>query len=157
MASQSNGFDFEIGKWNVHHRYLKERLGGSHDWLEFDGTSQTQATMDGQGNVEDNYIGKPGGAYRAMAIRAYDSESGTWAIWWIDARNPHHLDPPVKGKFQNGVGTFECDDTFKGKPIKVRFIWSKITADSAHWEQAFSPDGGKTWETNWEMQFTRAE
>ena len=157
MAGQSDGFDFEFGKWNVHHRYLKERLAGSQDWLEFEGTSQTWATMDGRGNVEDNHIGNPGGAYRAMAVRAYDSKTGTWAIWWIDGRNPHHLDPPVKGNFQNGVGTFESDDTFKGKPIKVRFIWSKITSGTAHWEQAFSPDGGETWEANWEMEFTRVE
>ena len=61
------------------------------------------------------------------------------------------------GNFHNGVGTFECDDTFNGKPIRVRFIWSRITPNSAHWEQAFSPDGGKSWDTNWEMQFTRAE
>jgi len=63
----------------------------------------------------------------------------------------------VFGNFQNGVGTFNGDDTFNGKPIKVRFIWSKITASSAQWEQAFSPDGGKSWETNWVMDFTRVQ
>jgi hypothetical protein len=67
------------------------------------------------------------------------------------------LDPPVKGRFQNGVGTLYADDTFKGKAIRVRFIWSHITPSSAHWEQAFSPDGGKTWETNWIIDFTRTE
>ena len=157
MAAQSDGFDFEFGKWNVHHRYLKERLAGSQEWVEFEGTSQTWATMNGHGNVEDNYIGKPGGAYRAMAIRAYDSGAKTWAIWWLDERQPRVIEPPVFGNFQNGVGTFTGDDTFNGKPIKVRFIWSRITPNSAHWEQAFSPDGGKTWESNWEMQFARAE
>ena len=55
----------------------------------------------------------------------------------------------------NGVGTFETDDTLRGKPIRVRFTWSKITPTSAHWEQAFSPDGGKTWEMNWTMEFER--
>ena len=157
MAGQSDGFNFEIGKWTVRHRYLNERLADSHNWLDFEGTSQTWATMGGHANVEDNHIDRPGGAYRAMAIRAYDPGTETWAIWWIDGRNPHHLDPPVKGRFHNGVGTFVCDDTFNGKPIKVRFIWSKITPNAAHWEQAFSPDGGKTWETNWEMHFTRVE
>jgi hypothetical protein len=61
------------------------------------------------------------------------------------------------GNFQNGVGTFEGDDTFRGKPIKVRFTWSRITPNAAHWEQAFSPDDGKSWETNWEMDLTRVE
>ena len=76
-----------------------------------------------------------------------------WSIWWFDGRTPSELDPPVTGRFENGVGTFYSDDTFKGKPIRVRFTWSNITAASAHWEQAFSADGGKTWETNWTTDF----
>jgi hypothetical protein len=66
---------------------------------------------------------------------------------------------PVIGNFnfKNGVGTFEGDDVNNGRPVKVRYIWSKITKHSAHWEQALSPDSGKTWETNWQMQFTRVE
>jgi hypothetical protein len=63
----------------------------------------------------------------------------------------------LKGRFVDGVGTFYADDTLRGKPIKVRFIWSNITATSAHWEQAFSPDGGKTWETNWYSDFSKAD
>ncbi|WP_343520085.1 hypothetical protein [Sphingomonas sp.] len=39
--------------------------------------------------------------------------------------------------------------------MTVMFRWSAITAASAHWEQAFSTDGGKTWESNWHMDFTR--
>src|SRR3954454_24250291 len=157
MTDHSHDFDFLIGKWRVHHRRLKERLAGCHDWVEFDGTSQLWMTMDGRGTVDDSYIALPDGPYRAMGIRAYDPKSQTWAIWWIDARNPHDLEAPVKGNFQNGVGTFEANDIFRGKPIRVPFIWSRLTPNSPHWEQAFSPDGGKTWETNWQMQFTRAE
>jgi hypothetical protein len=65
------------------------------------------------------------------------------------------LDPPVVGGFQDGIGTFMADDTFNGQPIVVRFIWSNITATSTRWEQAFSPDGGATWEVNWVMESTR--
>ncbi|MBI3676231.1 MAG: DUF1579 domain-containing protein [Proteobacteria bacterium] len=159
MNSQNafpHDFDFLIGKWRVHHLRLKGRLVGSTQWQEFDGTSQLHLTMDGQGTFDDNWIDLPGGAYRAMGIRAYDPTTKTWAIWWIDARNPHApLDPPVIGGFKDGVGTFQADDTLDGKPIKVRYQWSRITPTSAHWEQAFSPDGGKSWEVNWKMDFTR--
>jgi len=37
----------------------------------------------------------------------------------------------------------------------VVYRWSDITADSCRWEQAFSADGGVSWETNWTMQFSR--
>jgi hypothetical protein len=73
----------------------------------------------------------------------------------LDGRDPHRLEPPVVGGFSGGIGTFYGDDVFKGRPIRVRFQWSAITATSCHWEQAFSPDGGKTWETNWIMDIKR--
>jgi hypothetical protein len=91
-------------------------------------------------------------------MRAYDAKSGQWAIWWIDSRVPHGaLDPPVKGRFENGVGTFYSDYVQDGKTMRVRFVWSLITAKAARWEQATSSDAGKTWETNWIMEFRRSE
>jgi hypothetical protein len=141
----------------VHHWRLKDRLAGDHDWIEFDDTSELWMTMDGYGTIDDNYIGLPGGAYRAVGICGYDPKAQTWAIWWPDGRFPHKIEPAVFGNFKHDVGTFEGDDTFNGKPIKVRFTWSHITANSAHWEQAFSPDSGDSWETNWRMELTRVQ
>ena len=150
-------FDHKVGKWIAHHKRLKERLAGNHEWVEFDGTQTCWLLMDGYANVDENVMGIPGGEYRGVTLRAYDPASGQWAIWWLDGRNPFgSLEPPVKGRFVNGVGTFYADDTLRGKPIKVRFVWSDITPTSAHWEQAFSPDGGKTWETNWITDFRKA-
>ena len=157
LTDHSHDFDFLVGKWKVHHWRLAQRLADCHDWVEFDGTLQLWPTMNGKGNIDDNYLGLPSGPYRATGIRGYDPKSGTWAIWWLDERNPHDLGTPVIGNFQNGVGTFEADDTFAGKPIKVRFVWSRITSNLAHWEQAFSSDGGKSWETNWRMDLATVE
>lgn len=151
-------FDLRVGKWQEHHRRLKERLAGSHEWVEFDGTQTLWKVMDGWANVDDNVFKMPSGEYRGVSLRAYDPKTGQWAIWWLDGRNPFgELDPPVKGRFEKGVGTFYADDTLRGKRIRMRFVWSKITPTSAHWEQAFSPDGGKTWETNWITDFHRAQ
>jgi hypothetical protein len=149
-------FDFLVGHWTVRHHRLKARLVDSTEWEAFDGTSTLWLTLDGQGTVDDNLLHLPSGAYRAMTIRAFNDEDGQWSIWWLDGRNAGALDPPVRGAFKDGIGVFEGDDTLNGKPIRVRFIWSNITADSAHWEQAFSPNGGASWETNWRMSFTRA-
>jgi hypothetical protein len=149
-------FDFLVGHWQSHQRRLKERLAGSHEWEEFDGTATVWQVLNGWGNVDDNVFKMPGGDYRGVSLRSYDPKTAQWAIWWLDGRNPFgDLDPPVKGHFENGVGTFYANDKLRGKPIRVRFIWSKITPTSCHWEQAFSPDGGKTWEVNWVMYFKR--
>ncbi|MDQ0465829.1 hypothetical protein QO010_003621 [Caulobacter ginsengisoli] len=149
-------FDWLVGSWKVRHHRLKARLAGSTEWEDFDGTSKLWLTLDGLGTVDDNWLDIPSGAYRAVGIRAFNTKTGLWAIWWLDERYADRIEPPVYGGFKDGVGTFDGDDTFNGKPIKVRFQWSRITANSAHWEQAFSPDGGATWETNWTMEFTRA-
>jgi hypothetical protein len=149
-------FEFLVGRWTVQHRRLKGRLVGSTEWEEFAGTSVLWQTLGGEGTVDDNLLELPSGTYRAVGIRAFDARTRQWSIWWLDARSPT-IEPPVRGGFRDGVGTFLGDDTLDGRPITVRFRWSQITPTSAHWDQAFSPDGGVTWETNWEMEFTRAE
>ena len=117
-ATGANGFDFLIGSWRVHHCRLKERLADNHGWIEFEGTCAMQKILGGAGNMDENVLDFPGGAYRAVSLRTYDATKKQWSIWWIDARNPSHLDPPVVGGFKNGIGTFYANDTFKGKPIR---------------------------------------
>lgn len=150
-----NGFAFEIGHWRVHHRVLK-KPDGAQQWVEFEGTSSDQPIMGGLINVEDNVFHTAEGTRRGVAVRSYDRSNGTWAIWWIDERFPHAaLDPPVVGRFVDGVGTFYSDGTLDGKPMRTRFVWSRITPTSARWEQAYSYDAGKTWQVNWIMTFER--
>jgi hypothetical protein len=156
--TEAHHFDFFFGKWRVHHRRLENRLAGSTEWIEFDGTAEAMPLMGGYGNVDDNVINLPEGAYRAVTLRALDPSARQRSIWWLDGRSTSDtLDPPVRGGFSNGVGTFYANDSFNGKPIRVRYLWSQVTPKSCHWEQAFSPNAGKTWETNWKMHFTRAE
>lgn len=151
--SGAHDFDFEFGDWKVHHRV--KRPNG--EWYEMEGISNTRPILNGLGNVEDNLFHRPGGDTRGVAMRAYDPATAQWAIWWIDSRAPHGaLDPPVKGRFEKGVGTFYSDGEI-GKPVRTRFTRSRITPKSARWEQAFSYDAGKTWDTNWIMEFVRAD
>jgi len=156
---KSADFDFLMGVWRVHHRYLVKRLAGCHDWIEFGGYVAARHILDGWGNMDEGPIELPGGHYRGTSLRLYDPATSKWAIYWLDSRCPGRLFPPVYGTFEDGpfgpVGTFLGDDAFKGRPIRVRFIWSRITPDSARWEQAFSLDEGNTWENNWFMDFTR--
>lgn len=148
-------FDFIIGDWHVLHERLNARLTGCTEWTRFEGRTSTRKTLGGWGNVEDNLLHLPGGDYRAAAVRSFDTGSGTWAIWWLDGRSPHTLDTPVRGRFKQGVGEFYADDQLDGRPIRVRFTWQIGGDGHPRWAQAFSPDGGATWETNWRMQFIR--
>ncbi|HEY2516340.1 MAG TPA: hypothetical protein VGI39_35960 [Polyangiaceae bacterium] len=154
-SGHEHDWEWLVGRWKVRHHRLKERLTGCTQWEDFAGTSALWLTMGGLGTIDDNVLELPSGTYRAMGARVFDPADGQWRIWWFDGRTPDHLEPPVKGGFKDGEGTFFADDTLRGKPIKVRFRWTKITPTSAHWEQAFSPDGGATWEVNWEMEFQR--
>lgn len=149
-----NDFDFLAGRWHVVHRRLRERLAGCTAWEEFAGTCEARGIIGGLGNVDDNVLELPGGPYRAATLRVFSPAPKLWSIWWIDGRDPV-LGPPVHGGFKDGVGAFHGDDVLDGRPIRVRFLWSAVTARSARWEQAFSPDGGTTWEENWVMAFER--
>ena len=146
-------FDFMIGSWIVAHRRLNHRLVGCTEWTEFNGTSTTRKILSGFGNVEENVLHFPEGSVEAAAVRSFDPKTKTWAIWWLDGRNPHHLDVPVVGRFEHGVGSFYANDTLNGTPIRVRFLWYPNPGSRPQWEQAFSVDGGSTWEVNWVMQF----
>jgi len=148
-------FDFFVGHWNVHHRRLRERLAGCDEWDTFGGTSVMTPLLGGHGNVDDNVIDLLGGSYRAASLRAYDPAQRQWSIWWLDSRLPGPLDPPMVGSFVDGNGTFYADETFAGRPIRVRFCWTKTLSATPRWEQAFSTDGGETWEVNWTMDFSR--
>jgi hypothetical protein len=155
-VSGLHDFDFLVGRWQVHHRRLREMLSDEREWVEFEGTSVVQKVLGGYGIMDDNVIELPDGPYRGAGIKSFDARTQTWSIWWLDGRSPlGPLDPPVRGGFQDGTGMFFADEILKGKPIRVRFTWSVITPTTCHWEQAFSTDGGATWETNWLMDFRR--
>jgi hypothetical protein len=156
MTDHCPDFDFQQGRWHVHHRRLRARLAGCHDWEEFAGTCEQRPILGGNGNLEDNTLDLPGGSYCAVALRSWDPASARWAIWWLDGRSPHALDTPVIGGFAGNVGTFHADDALDGRPIRIRFLWLHTDTDAPRWEQAFSANGGESWETNWTMDFTRA-
>ncbi|MGW3998504.1 hypothetical protein [Amycolatopsis sp. NPDC004772] len=146
-------FDFFIGSWTVVTRRLESLFSGCDDWDTFTGTTTCTPLFDGGGNTEEILFPERG--FRGFTLRLFDVERKEWSIYWANSRTGR-LEPPVVGTFRDGRGDFYGDDTHEGRPIKAHFIWSDITATSARWEQEFSADGGRTWESNWVMEFTRA-
>jgi hypothetical protein len=154
--SGERDFDFWMGSWNVRNRRLRERLAGSDEWDEFESRVAARPLPADLGN-EDVFCTDFDGGFVGMSFRFYDPETSQWSIYSADSRRPGRIDPPVIGSFDGDTGTFEGEDTFEGRPLVVRFLWSGVTTPTPRWEQAFSTDGGVTWETNWIMEFTPAE
>lgn len=149
-----NDFDFLIGTWKVYHHRLKERLKGSSTWEDFEGDTVVRKILNGLGNMDENIIHRQTGPVHAITLRLFDPKANEWSLYWA-ADLTGTLDVPMIGGFKNGVGEFYSQEVFEGHHIFSRFIWSEIAAASCKWEQAFSADGGKTWETNWVMNFQR--
>lgn len=157
-AAASGGihdFDFFVGTWQMRHRRLKERLVGSNEWEEFDGVTHARSMIGGICNLNDSIVNRASGTFRSLGLRAFDAKTGLWGDWYLSARDPHKIDVPGFGRFENGIGTFLSDDVHQGTPVKVRGLWTPYSSTSLQWEQAFSTDGGKTWETNWVMRYKR--
>jgi len=145
-------FDFLIGSWSVSHRRLESRGTGSSDWRTYSCMAETRSLLGGLCNVEEHRI--DGSKSSGVALRCFDKSAQRWAIYWVGDRDGR-LQPPVYGGFTGDEGLFEGADCDGGRLVKVRFIWRRLSADSASWEQAFSYDEGKSWETNWIMEFQR--
>ena len=156
IGSTARDFDFLFGRWRVQNRVLRERLAGSDEWVEFEAAVAARPILGGLGNMDEFRTDHDGG-FIGMSFRFFDPETGLWSIYWADTRRSGLLDPPVLGSFAGDTGVFEGDDTFGGRPIRVRFVWSGVTTPTPRWEQAFSDDDGASWETNWVMDFERED
>ncbi|KQZ59292.1 hypothetical protein ASD53_06930 [Lysobacter sp. Root559] len=153
-------FDFFHGRWTIRNERLRERLAGSTDWEVFEASQRCEPILGGLGNVDDfvSDWGRPGSAekFLGMTLRLFNPETRQWSLYWA-GNHDGVLEPPVVGAFKDGVVTFVGAAEHEGRPVLAKFTWDQISANAAHWHQAFSADGGKTWETNWHMWMRRID
>jgi len=147
-------FDFEFGDWKCHLSRRLRPLTGSNEWVQYDGTSILRPWWNGKANVGELELDGPAGHLEGMSIRVYNPATHQWGISFANSA-VGSLGTPMFGGFQNGRGEFYNLDTLNDRAILVRFIFSDVTPKSFQLEQAFSDDGGKTWEANWIAKFTR--
>lgn len=158
-AAQRDGqhdFDFEIGNWKTHLSRLQHPLSGSHTWIEYEGTSVVRKIWDGRANLVELEVDGPTGHVEGLSLRLYNPQSHQWSLNFANA-NGGTLSVPTVGEFKNGRGEFYDQEPFNGRMILVRNVWMDMTANSCRFEQSFSDDGGKTWETNWIAVDTRVK
>jgi hypothetical protein len=149
-------FDFEIGTWKTRLSRLLHPLTGSSTWVEYEGTSVVRRVWNGRANLVELDVAGPAGRIEGLSLRLYNPRSRQWSLNFSN-RAGGTMSPPTIGEFRNGRGEFVAQETLEGRAILVRFVISNITPDSCRFEQAFSDDGGKTWEVNWIATDTRVE
>ena len=154
LSDGRTDFDFLNGRWSVHNRRLRERLTGLDEWDEFPATSVARHVLGGLGNIDRIVFDGQFASHEGVTLRLFDPQSREWSLHWAD-NTSGRLFTRLVGGFQNGIGAFYAQEAFNDRQIFSRFIWSGVSATTCRWEQAFSEDGGTSWETNWIMQFTR--
>ncbi len=147
-------FDFEIGTWKTSLKRLLNPLTGSTKWVEYEGTTVVKKVWNGRANLVELDVSGSNGRIEALSLRLYNPESRQWSLNFANAGGGV-MSVPTIGEFKNGRGEFFDQETLNGRAILVRFVISDITPNSCHFEQAFSDDGGKTWEVNWIATDTR--
>jgi hypothetical protein len=147
-------FDFEIGSWRTQLTRLQHPLTGSTSWVKYEGTSLVRKVSNGRANLVELDVEGPAGRIEGLSLRLYNPQSRQWSLNFANIKGGS-LTPPTIGEFKNGRGEFYSQETLEGRAIIVRFIISDITPTSCRFEQAFSDDGGKTWEVNWIATDTR--
>jgi hypothetical protein len=147
-------FDYFAGAWTTHQRKLKARGVGSTEWEEFPATLCMTPYLDGAATVDELYM--PTRHAAGLTVRTFDPHRHQWSIYWVNSAIGK-IDPvPEVGGFDGNRGEFYAQDSADGRPIKSRYIWTKLDQDHARWEQAFSYDD-RSWETNWTADFERAD
>ena len=141
-------FDWEIGTWRTQLKRLDSPLTGSTTWIEYEGTSVAREVWDGRANLLELDVTGPKGRIVGLSLRLYNPQSKQWSLNFASV-NGGTLTTPTIGEFRNGIGEFYAQETYNGHAILVRFVITPVNADVYRFEQAFSEDGGKTWELNW--------
>jgi hypothetical protein len=157
MQSKQDGrddFDFFIGRWKGRNRRLRERLKNCDEWEEFEGRVIDRKILGGMGNMDEVSFHRESGLMEGITLSLFDPQSQEWSVYGASSAGGM-LEPPLIGKFENERGVFYSHDVYENQHVFVRVIWSEITETSCRWEQAFSIDGGKNWETNWVAELTR--
>jgi hypothetical protein len=147
-------FDFHFGMWKTHIMRLAHPLSGSTAWIELNGTVTVRKVWDGRANLEEIEARNDSARLKGLTLFLYNPQSHQWSQSFANI-NDGTINQPLIGEFKDGRGELFDQETFNGRTILVRFVWSDITPDSHHVEQSFSDDGGKTWEPNFIATLTR--
>jgi hypothetical protein len=149
-------FDFEHGRWTTTLRRRLHPLSGSEVWADYTGTTIVHPVSGGRANLVELDVSGPAGRIQGLSLRLFDTKHKRWTLNFSNAASGT-LATPMTGGFGGAPrGVFYSAETFNGRHVLVRFVIEVTSADTCRFEQAFSADGGATWETNWIAVDTRS-
>lgn len=155
-AGSPQDFDFEHGSWHTTLRRRLHPLSGSDQWADYAGTTIVRPVLGGRANLVELDVSGPAGRVQGLSLRLFDTAQKRWTLNFSNAASGT-LAAPMTGGFGGGRrGVFYSAETFDAKRVLVRFVIDVTSADTCRFEQAFSADGGATWETNWIAVDTRS-
>jgi hypothetical protein len=149
-------FDFNLGVWNTHIKRLKHPLSGSSDYIELTGTVTVRKVWGGRAQLEEIETDGPNGHFEGLTLFLYNPAAHQWSQTFVNSNSGVFASGTI-GSFKNGRGELYAQDTFDGRSVLVRGVWSDITPDSHRYEESYSDDGGKTWEAVFTGNLTRAQ
>jgi hypothetical protein len=154
-TSAAHAFDFDIGKWKTHTSRLLHPLTGSNVWVELDGVTEVHEVWGGRANLAEYKANGADTHIELLSLRWFDPTTHEWTL---DFSTPGvgMFGVPSVGEFRGERGDFYDYEPVNGRNVLVRFSIWKISDREAQSEQAFSDDGGRTWEVNWINRYTRA-
>jgi hypothetical protein len=147
-------FDFIFGRWKIHLKRRVHAATGPDTWTEFDGYGLYRKVWSGRANLNEFEADSPTGHVQGLTLRTYNPQTRQWRLYWASSQDGI-LDIPQVGQFRNGQGEFYAQDTLDGKAVFIRYVWTHNGPTSAHFEQALSGDGGKSWDVNWISDMVR--
>ena len=140
-------FDWDLGHWQVHVRRLLHPLTASTTWVEYRGTDVVRRVWGGRANLGEVELDGAAGHLEYLTLRLYNPQSHQWSMN-ISSSAAGVLSPPAIGSFEGGRGEFYDQEDYDGRRILVRFEVFVLSPTSCRFEQAFSADGGASWELN---------
>ena len=150
-----HGFDFQSGSWHATLSRLMKRLQGAHAWRDYEGTMVERRLWNGRANVGVLEVRSGKECFESILLRTFNPQTREWHDYGVDTATGSVMLPPVVGRFTDRGGELYERDSLNGRPIVVRYTFDQITKESNRFVQAFSADGGATWETNAIVHFTR--
>jgi hypothetical protein len=148
-------FDFELGTCKSHISRRLHPLTGSTTWVKMEAIVVVRK-VEWRRQSDGARVRQPDRSLRRIEPAPLQSPIPSMELQFFQ-HNDGTMAQPLIGEFKNGRGEFIDQEPFNGKTILVRQVFTDITPDSHHFEQAFSDDGGKTWEPNFIATLTRTK